>query len=475
MAADFGIREEYFENISKPIPEDDSTGIIVLHPEKCIKCGRCLEVCQNIQNVWALSFLHRGIKTKFGPAGAGKSENVSLYDSPCIRCGQCAEHCPVGAIFVQDNTSKAWEILRDKTKHVVVQIAPAVRAAIGESFNFPQGTNLTKKVYAALRQLGFDKVFDTNFGADVTIMEEGSEFVERFVHGKGALPLITTCCPSWVDFMEKRHYDMIEHFSSCKSPNQIVGVLAKTYYAEKHNIKPENISVISIMPCTAKKYEITRSEEMYASGHQDVDVVLTTRELARMIKQSGIDFESLADEEADLLLGEYAGAGTIFGTTGGVMEAALRTAAFVISGKPLENVEFKDVRGLKGVKETSIDINGIQVRIAVAHGLGNVEFILEKVRKAKEKGEELPYHFIEVMACTGGCIGGGGQPYGINDKIREARMKCLYQDDIDAKVRSSHENPMVIKLYEEFLEKPLSEKSEKLLHTKYKSRPIYKR
>jgi NADH-quinone oxidoreductase subunit G len=306
-------------------------------------------------------------------------------------------------------------------------------------------------------------------------MEEASEFVKRFVQKKGPLPLITTCCPAWVDFMEKFHTDMIPHFSSCKSPHQITGVLAKTYYAAKQKVDPARIIMVSVMPCTAKKYEITREDEMFASGFQDVDIVLTAREFARMIKQAGIDFQELPDDKPDHILGDYSGAGTIFGTTGGVMEAALRTAEFLITGEKLPRVEFTNVRGLEGVKETSVTVKGAAVKLAVAHGLANVEYVLEKVRRAKAEGAPPPYHFIEVMACPGGCIGGGGQPYGVTNEIRALRSKALYQDDEGQAVRCSHENPFVQQLYKEFLDSPLSEKSKKLLHTEYKPRPIYKR
>ncbi len=468
LAADFGIREEAFGKFLRDLPKDDSTGTIVLEPQKCILCGRCVRVCQEMQNVWALSFLERGFGTRISPAG-----DIKLGDSPCVRCGQCSNHCPTGAIFEKDDTAKVWEVLQDPDKYCVVQIAPAVRVAIGEAFGFPLGTNLTRKLYTLLRRLGFKAVFDTNFGADVTIMEEASEFVQRFLHNKGPLPLITTCCPSWVDFMEKFHSDMIDHFSSCKSPHEIVGALSKTYYARKNNIDPAKIKMISIMPCTAKKYEITRSDEMFASGYQDIDVALTTRELARMIKQAGIDFADLPDEDADSILGDYTGAGVIFGATGGVMEAALRTAYFFITGQSLGKADFEQTRGLEGVKEAQIEIAGKKVRIAIAHGLNHVEYVLEKVRQAKKNNQELPYHFIEVMACLGGCVGGGGQPYGVTDELRVKRASGLYQDDKDRQLRCSHDNPHVKKLYEDFLGKPLSEKSEHICHTRYKGRPIY--
>ncbi|MCK5707379.1 MAG: [FeFe] hydrogenase, group A [Candidatus Aureabacteria bacterium] len=470
IVADFGIREESFEKIVKEIPQDKSTGTIKLEPSKCIKCGRCIEVCQDIQNVWALSFLERGINTRMAPAG-----DIQLKDSPCVRCGQCSAHCPTGAIFEHDHTREVWAELQNPDMHCIVQIAPSVRVAVGEGFGYAPGENLTNKLYAALRRLGFNTVFDTNFSADVTIMEEASEFVERFVHKKGVLPLITTCCPAWVDFMEKFHTDIIPHFSSAKSPQEIMGTLCKTYYAEKKGIDPSKIRVISIMPCTAKKYEISRSNEMFASGYQSTDFVLTTRELIRMIKQAGIDFNFIEGEEPDNLMGDYSGAGTIFGVTGGVMEAALRTAHHFITGNKLEKVEFENVRGLDGVKETSVEISGNILKIVVAHGLGNVEYVLNKVKEAKDKGKEIPYHFIEVMACSGGCIGGGGQPYGVTDEIRKARAKGLYSDDKNSEVRCSHENPFIKQLYKEFLGEPLSEKAHHLLHTKYVPRPEYKK
>jgi NADH-quinone oxidoreductase subunit G len=468
--ADFGIREEDYPKFLNDLPKDETTGTIVLEPQKCIKCGRCVEVCQEVQDVWALSFLERGVRTRISPAG-----DIRLADSPCVRCGQCSEHCPTGAIFEKDDTAKVWKVIQDPDKFCIVQIAPAVRVSFGESFGYPVGTNLTKKMYALLRRMGFEAVFDTNFAADVTIMEEASEFVERFVRKKGPLPLITTCCPSWVDFMEKYHGDMIEHFSSAKSPHEMLGVLSKTYYAQSKGIDPSKIVVVSVMPCTSKKYEILRSHEMSASGFQDVDIVLTTRELARMTKQAGIDFVNLPEEECDHLMGEYAGAGTIFGATGGVMEAALRTAYSFVTGKKPPKIEFENVRGLTGIKETTVDIEGTGVKIAVAHGLANVEAVINRIRDAKKKGEPLPYHFVEVMACPGGCIGGGGQPYGVTNKIRRLRMLGLYEDDERQTVRCSHDNPYVQKLYKEFLGKPLGEKSHKLLHTTYRPRPLYKR
>lgn len=471
LAADFGLREESLPRYVRDLPKDASTTSIVIDFEKCIKCGRCVQVCQEMQDVWALSFLQRGINTRMAPAG-----DISLAESPCVKCGQCSEHCPTGAIVEKDETSKVWEALHDPSRFCTVQIAPAVRVALGEAFGLKPGTNLTRKIYAGMRRLGFKAVFDTNFAADLTIMEEGHEFIERFTKHPERLPLITSCCPAWTDFMEKMHYDCIELFSTAKSPQQMLGVMAKTYYAEKMGIDPASMFQVSIMPCTAKKYELDRTDEMHASGYKDVDVALTTRELARLLKQSGVDFLNLEDEEADSLLGAYSGAGTLFGATGGVMEAALRTAYFGITGTnlPPEKLEIHAVRGLEGIKEAEIEIAGQIVRVAVAHGLANVQEVLNRVREARRAGRETPYHFIEVMACPGGCIGGGGQPYNTDPGVRKARIEGLYEDDRASAVRLSHENPEILQAYKEFLGQPLSEKAHQLLHTHYKARPLYK-
>lgn len=468
MAAEFGIKEEYFDKALRYIPKDESTKNIVLEPSKCIKCGRCVLVCQQLQHVWALSFVERGFYSRMAPAA-----DVQLEDSPCVKCGQCAAHCPTGAIYEYDDTNLIWEALRDTDKYCVAQIAPAVRVAIGEKFGFKVGENLTKKLYTLLRRLGFKAVFDTSFGADITIMEEATEFVKRLLDNTGPLPLITTCCPSWVDFMEKFHPDMIEHFSSCKSPHQILGVLAKTYYAEKEQIDPSKLFMVSIMPCTAKKYEITRTYEMFASGHQDIDISITTRELTRIINQAGIDFASLPESEPDHILAEYSGGGVIFGATGGVMEAALRTAYYFATGHNLKKVDFETIRGLDGVKKAEVEINGKIIKIAVAHGLGYVDNLLNEVKQAKINNKELPYHFIEVMACPGGCIGGGGQPLMVNDDIRLARMSGLHNEDKFKHIRNCHNNPYVQKIYADFLDKPASPKSHKLLHTHYAPREDY--
>ncbi|MEI7943098.1 MAG: NADH-dependent [FeFe] hydrogenase, group A6 [Candidatus Riflemargulisbacteria bacterium] len=468
LSKEFGIREQNFTPILKAKSIDKSTTSLILDRQKCISCGRCVQVCQDVQAVWALEFIGRGFTMNIAPAG-----DLQLNESPCVKCGQCSAHCPVGAIVEKDEVDKVLEGLQDKTKHAVVQFAPAVRVAFGEGFAHESGEIVTNKLYSLLRKFGFKAVFDTNFSADLTIMEEGSEFVDKFVNDPGSLPLITSCCPGWVDYLEKYYPEMIPHFSTAKSPQQMLSALAKTYYAEKNGIDPKDIFMVSVMPCTAKKYEISRDSNMSASGIQDTDVVLTTRELVRMTKSSGIIFETLPEGKADTILGEYSGAGTIFGVTGGVMEAAIRSAYYLITKEELGDVEITPVRGLAGVKEAEIDIKGTKIRVAVAHGLNNVREVMNKVKEAKEKGEETPWHFIEVMACLGGCIGGGGQPYGVTNTIRNKRTEGIYTDDKKSKARCSHQNPMVQKLYEEFLEYPNSHKAHELLHTNYKHRPVY--
>ena len=358
---------------------------------------------------------------------------------------------------------------------MVVQIAPAVRVALGEAFNLPAGTITTGRIYSALRRLGVDKVFDTNFSADLTIMEEGTELVKRLTTGKGALPQITSCCPAWTDYMEKYYPDMIPNFSTAKSPMMMQGAITKTYYAENAKVDPATIYSVAIMPCTAKKFEISRDENMYASGFADVDLVLTTREFARLIKASGIDFTKLEDELADSPIGAYAGAGTIFGNTGGVMEAALRTAYNLITGEELANVNIDAVRGMDGVRSGEIDVKGTTLRVAIAHGMANVSTLLEEIREARDTGKEPPYHFIEVMACRGGCVAGGGQPYATTDEVRAQRIAGLYTDDEQSTIRCSHQNPEIQQIYKEYLGAPLSEKSHHLLHTTYTERKIYKK
>ena len=469
LAAEFGLRENRFEHFLKNQPVDDSNGSIVFDRDKCINCGRCVQVCQEVQNVWAIDFQGRGGKTIIGPAAG-----MLLNDSPCIRCGQCAAHCPTGAIHEFSNFAPLWEKIYDPDVVTAVQIAPSVRVALGEEFGMEPGELSTGKIYAALRRIGFDYIFDSNFSADLTIMEEGTEFIGRLTKGQGKIPLFTSCCPAWVDYAEKNYPDMLDNVSTAKSPQQMMGSVIKTYWAQKMGINPEKVYSVSIMPCTAKKYEVNRDSNMSASGYQDVDVSFTTRELAKLIKQAGIDFTALEDEKADSPLGEYTGAGTIFGATGGVMEAAVRTAYKVITGSEMADLNLTPVRGLDGVKSAKLDIAGTEVRVAVVHQLGNVEKVVEAVREAAARGEEPPYHFIEVMACRGGCVGGGGQPYGTTDEVRTKRAKGLYKEDEASVKRCSHDNEEVAAVYKEFFGEPNSEKAHHLLHTHYQERAMYK-
>ncbi|MBO4388745.1 MAG: iron hydrogenase small subunit [Spirochaetales bacterium] len=467
LAADFGIREIPFDARVKRLPKDESSPSIILEPTKCIKCGRCVEVCQDLQGVYALEYVGRGDGSQMQPAC-----NLPLNDSPCVKCGQCAAHCPVGAIYERDDTELVRQAINDPAKTVVVNIAPSVRVGIGEEFGMGDGALTVGKLYTGLRQLGFDKVFDTNFAADLTIMEEGSELVHRLTHG-GVLPQLTSCCPAWTDYMEKYYPDMIPNFSSAKSPMQMQGPITKTYWAQKAGIDPATIVNVAVMPCTAKKFEIGRDENMSASGYKDTDISITTRELARMFKAKGIDLSVLPESDVDDPIGEYSGAGTIFGNTGGVMEAAIRTAYWAVTGKELEGVDVDAVRGPEGIKTATIKAGDLDLKVAIVSGLGNVKTVLEEVRKARAEGKEPPYHFIEVMACKGGCISGGGQPYASSTPNRAARTAGLYADDKRSAVRCSHQNPSIKKIYDEFLGAPLSEKSEELLHTKYHQRPIY--
>jgi NADH-quinone oxidoreductase subunit G len=438
---------------------DASSPSIVRDPRKCIHCHRCITVCEHIQTVSVLTSSNRGSKVLVGPAF-----NLPLGETNCINCGQCIMVCPVGAIYERDDTGAVWKVLEDPTKHVIVQEAPAIRAALGEEFGMPPGSLVTGKMIAALRRLGFDKVFDTNFTADLTIMEEGSELLQRIKDG-GTLPLITSCSPGWIKFCEHFYPDLLAHVSTCKSPQQMFGSMAKTYYAEKAGVDPKDIVVVSIMPCTAKKFEAKRPE-MNDSGYRDVDYVLTTRELGRMIREAGIDFVNIPDEPYDDPMGEYTGAATIFGATGGVMEAALRTAYVLVTGKVLGDLNITPVRGLDGVKEAAVPVEGFgDVKVAVAHGLGNARKLLDKIRAG-----EADYHFIEIMACPGGCVGGGGQPQPVTNEKRALRAGALYADDEGQSYRQSHENPSVTKAYESFLEKPLGHKSHELLHTHYTAR-----
>ncbi len=457
LAMRLGIRESRFHREKEHRESDTSSVALVRDPEKCILCGRCVKMCSETQTVGALGFAYRGTDALVTPMF-----ERGLAESKCVSCGQCAKICPVGAIHEKEEWQKVADMISDPDLHVVVQVAPAVRAAIGEEFGIPAGTPVTGKLATALKRLGFDAVFDTQFTADLTIMEEGTELLER-MKTKGPLPLVTSCSPGWIRYAETFHPEFIPNISSCKSPQQMMGAVIKTYYADKAGIDPDKIASISVMPCTAKKFECARPE-MNGSGRRDVDVVLTTRELARMIRQAGIRFEELPDGEFDAPLGISTGAATIFGVTGGVMEAALRTVYEIVMKKPLGKVEFLQVRGMDGIKEATIDLGGTKVRVAVAHGLSNASKLLKHI---KETGET--YHFIEVMACPGGCIMGGGQPRSIDSDIAVKRAAALYTEDRSMEMRKSHENPAVARLYEEFLQKPGSDIAHKLLHTTYES------
>ena len=468
LAAEFGIREiPYAPNVSDA-PIDDSSPSIILDPAKCIKCGRCVQVCQELQGVYALEFVNRGDKTTMSPAA-----HLKLNDSPCVKCGQCIVHCPVGAIHEVDETDKLRAAILDPTKQVCVQMAPATRVGISEEFDLPVGTVSTGKLYSSLRAIGCDKIFDTNFGADLTIMEEGSEFVKRLTTKGEVLPQFTSCCPAWVDYVEKYFPELNENLSSAKSPMMMQGAITKTYYAKASNIDPKDIYSVAIMPCTAKKFERGRDDNMKSSGYDDVDLVLTTRELARLFRAQGIDLSIMPDQEADNPIGEYTGAGTIFGVTGGVMEAAVRTAYKLVTGDELDKIEVSAVRGMESVRKGEVDIKGTKVRVALVHGLANAKAICQEVLDAKRAGEPAPYDFIEVMACRGGCIAGGGQPYGTTDEVRNERIAGLYSDDENSKLRKSHDNPSIKKIYCDYLDEPLSHKAHELLHTTYKKRKIY--
>ncbi|MCR4426381.1 MAG: NADH-dependent [FeFe] hydrogenase, group A6 [Firmicutes bacterium] len=458
LAADLGIREIRFNRVERGIPKDESTPSLVRDPDKCINCRRCILACDGVQGVSALTTVNRGFDSVVMPAFEDNLTQVA-----CTLCGQCTLACPVGAITERDDTESVWEALADPKKHVVVQTAPAIRASLGEELGLPAGSIATGKMVAALRRLGFDRVFDTDFAADLTIMEEGSELLERLEHG-GSLPLLTSCSPGWIKFIEHFYPELLPHVSSCKSPQQMFGALAKTYYAERAGLDPENVFVVSIMPCTAKKFEASRPE-MTASGHRDVDIVLTTRELGRMLRQAGLDFANLPEEEFDTPLGISTGAGAIFGATGGVMEAALRTVYEIATGKTLGNVELTDVRGLEGIKEAVVDLEGKPVKVAVAHGLANARKVLDRIAAG-----EADWTFVEIMCCPGGCVGGGGQPVGTVMATRGKRGEALYEVDRSMPLRKSHDNPAVAALYAEFLGKPLSERSHELLHTHYVSR-----
>lgn len=467
LSNDFNVTDEfYFDGEKSSYEIDYSATHMYRDNNKCILCRRCVAACEKTQGIGVIGANNRGFNTEICSAF-----DMGLGETSCVSCGQCIAVCPTGAIYEKDNTEEVFEAIADETKHVIVQTAPSVRAALGEEFGLPIGTNVEGKMVAALRRIGFAKVFDTDFAADLTIMEEANEFLERVKNG-GKLPMITSCSPGWVKFCEHYFPDMIENLSSCKSPQQMFGAIAKTYYAEKMGIDPKNIVMVSVMPCTAKKFEIGR-EDQDAAGVPDVDIALTTRELARMIKRVGINFPHLPDEKFDDPLGRSSGAGTIFGATGGVMEAALRTAVEELTGKPLDNLDFTDVRGIEGIKEAEYDVAGMKVRVAVASGLANARELLNKVRNGEKE-----YHFIEIMGCPGGCVNGGGQPQqpanvrNFQD-LRTLRAKALYESDANNSVRKSHENEDIKKLYAEFLGKPGSHKAHEILHTSYVKRTIH--
>lgn len=458
-------RDDYYDGDKTATCVDESAAHMVRDNSKCILCRRCSAVCEKVQGVGVIGPNERGFETVIGSAF-----DMGLGETSCVSCGQCIAVCPTGALYEKSSIDEVAAAIADPNKHVIVQTAPAVRAGLGEEFGYPIGTNVEGKMAAALRRLGFDKVFDTNFSADLTIMEEAHEFLDRVQNG-GVLPLITSCSPGWIKYCEHYFPDMTENLSSCKSPQQMFGAIAKSYYAEKMGIKPEDIVSVSIMPCTAKKFEIGR-EDQDANGVPDVDYSLTTRELGRMIKQAGIRFTDLPDEDFDAPLGLSTGAAVIFGSTGGVMEAALRTAVETLTGEELAKPDFIEVRGSKGIKEASYKVGDLEVKVAVASGLSNAKELLEQVKAGKAD-----YHFIEIMGCPGGCVNGGGQPqqpgYMRNFvDIPALRAKVLYDEDAAKTIRKSHDNPAIQELYKNFLGKPGSEKAHHLLHTSYVKRKI---
>lgn len=460
----FSNYKKYQETVTQNAAVDMDDGISIQRdPNRCVLCRRCISICNNIQTVGAISAINRGFNTVIGTAG-----NRGLDDTVCVSCGQCINVCPTGALQEHRDIDSVWDALYDEDKYVVVQTAPAVRAALGEEFGNPIGTDVTGKMVTALRMLGFDRVFDTNTGADLTIMEEGTELIDR-IRGGGVLPLITSCSPGWVKFCEHNFPEMIPNLSTCKSPHEMLGAIIKSYYAEKNGIDPDKIVVVSVMPCTAKKFESQRPE-LAVDGRADVDYVVTTRELARMIKSIGIDFNAIGDGNFDDPLGQSTGAGLIFGTTGGVMEAALRTVADIINGVSSDSIDYMEVRGLEdGIKVAEVKIADLNIRAAVAHGLGNARKLMERVKAGEH------FDFIEIMACPGGCINGGGQPLQVSDvrnwvDFKEKRAKALYKGDREKFIRKSHNNPAIKKLYKEYLGMAGGMKAHKLLHTHYVNR-----
>lgn len=466
LCQELGVQDEHYYSGETPDAMlDDSAPHMIRDNSKCILCRRCVAVCENCQSVGIIGPNNRGFASFIGTAF-----NKPIGETSCVCCGQCIAVCPVGALYEKDDTEKVFSALRDPDKYVIVQTAPSVRAALGEEFGYPMGTDVEGKMVTALRRMGFDKVFDTNFGADLTIMEEANELIERIRDG-GVLPMITSCSPGWVKFCEHYYPDLIPHISSCKSPQQMEGAAIKTYFAQKEGIDPKKIVSVSVMPCTAKKFEINRPDQG-AAGVPDVDIAITTRELARMIRKIGLRFHELPDGQFDDPLGESTGAAVIFGATGGVMEAALRTAVETLTGEELKDPEFKEVRGVEGVKEASYNVAGMDIKVAVASGLANARTILDRMRRG-----EADYQFIEIMCCPGGCVNGGGQPQVRGSvrnfvDIRAERAKALYQNDSGKKFRKSHENPSIKKIYSEFFGRPGSEKAHDVLHTSYVARHV---
>lgn len=463
LSEELGVRDIPFEGAMKTYTPDLSSMSIERDPTKCIQCRRCVATCHQIQGVGVIGQVNRGFNTIIEPA-FGRN----IADTACINCGQCVMSCPVGALREKDNTKEVFDAIADPEKIVIVQPAPAVRVALGEEFGMPMGTRVTGKLAAALRRLGFDKVFDTDFAADLTIMEEGTELLNRIKNG-GTLPMITSCSPGWIKFIEHNYADLLPNLSTCKSPHQMMGAVIKSYYAKVAGIDPKKIFTVSVMPCVAKKFEAKR-DELKVDGLADVDAVITTRELARMIKESGINFVNLPDEDFDEMLGDSTGAAVIFGATGGVMEAALRTVADILENKDLPNIEYTAVRGIEGVKEATVTIAGMDVKVAVAHGTGNARKLMDKI-----KNGEADYTFIEIMGCPGGCVTGGGQPI-VSAKVRmdvdprAVRAKAIYEEDANKPLRKSHKNPSITKLYKEFLGEPNGHLAHELLHTHYVDR-----
>lgn len=457
LAAEYGVRSFRYQGERRHMKQDIASPSIERDPDKCILCGRCVRICHEMQSVGAIDFAKRGFQSYVTP-----EFNHSLNTGSCVYCGQCIVNCPVGALREKSNEKITWEAINNPGKVVVAQIAPAVRVALGEEFGMEPGSVVTGKAVAALRRMGVDYVFDTNFSADLTIIEEANELLSRLQNG-GKTPMLTSCSPGWIKYIEHQYPDLLEHLSTCKSPHQMQGALIKSYWAEKMSIDPENVFVVSVMPCTAKKFEAQRPE--LADEYQDVDAVVTTREMAQMIRTAGIDFERLNDEYFDDPLGESTGAAVIFGATGGVMEAAIRTAHFTVTGKELDDIDFRPVRGLHGVKEAEVQVNGTTLKIAAVSSLKNIKPVLDGIRNG-----DTPYHFIEVMACPGGCINGGGQPLPSDPEKTDKRMQAIYKIDAHMAKRCSHHNESVQQLYKEFLNEPNSHKAHELLHTHYVNR-----